>query len=425
MVFDEPSYIAIARGLLSGNLAPLQIDSPIGRQHPPLGTCLIAAGMKLAGDSPVGWRLASVTAGTITVVGIFLWVYVLIQDFWLALTAAALTLFNNFLYVMARVAMLDAFMFAFAICGLLAFTAAVKSDLAVKWRRVLVMCSGVGFGLGGACKWNTVDIFVVVIAAALALYGLGNSSSTKLNHQLRVPAQNARVIGLPALLIGLVVVPALVYLSAFLPLFGVTHTAFSLRELVRIHAVMFRMTKSFSGNPALYSAWYTWPFRISPVRGFSYLMGNWVVMWGGLVALAVVLWRLRRELDLAGLMLPLLYLANLLQWAVTPLKVPHYYYYYSAAMFLGPANRGEPDWVSQNIWSAGEPACGRCCGCIFCLLLSADGVFAGTVGLHVWMLGLAAPAGRRPYYGPRASWRHKKPAAAAAGLENPGFGKSR
>lgn len=34
-------------------------------------------------------------------------------------------------------------------------------------------------------------------------------------------------------------------------------------------------------------------------------------------------------------MVLLLYATNLLQWAVTPMKVPVYYYYYPAAMFLG------------------------------------------------------------------------------------------
>src|SRR5262249_25423733 len=63
MVFDEPSYIAIARGILHHDLAPLQAESPLGRQHPPLGSLLVAMGMNLAGDNPPGWRLASDLAG--------------------------------------------------------------------------------------------------------------------------------------------------------------------------------------------------------------------------------------------------------------------------------------------------------------------------------------------------------------------------
>ncbi|HSS99190.1 MAG TPA: hypothetical protein VLK33_19280, partial [Terriglobales bacterium] len=91
------------------------------------------------------------------------------------------------------------------------------------------------------------------------------------------------------------------------------------------------------GNPVLYMAWYRWPFNVSPVGGFSYLVGNVVVMLAGLFALGVCAYRIAKNASLPNLLVLSLYLANLLQWAVTPLRVLNYYYYFSAAMFLGPA----------------------------------------------------------------------------------------
>ena len=89
--------------------------------------------------------------------GHFFCTYLLLGDYRLALTAAALTLFNNFLFVMSRVAMLDVFYFAFVMWGVLAFTASILLDLSIVKRRVLLLTTGLMFGLGTACKWNAVS----------------------------------------------------------------------------------------------------------------------------------------------------------------------------------------------------------------------------------------------------------------------------
>src|SRR5271166_1918827 len=123
-IFDESSYVMGARSLLSGT-------QDLNPEHPPLAKFLIAGGMKLFGDNPLGWRLAGAALGALTVVAIFLWTYLLLRDYALSLTAAGLTLFNNFLFVMSRVAMLDVFYFAFVMWGVLAFSAAVLLEMSV------------------------------------------------------------------------------------------------------------------------------------------------------------------------------------------------------------------------------------------------------------------------------------------------------
>jgi dolichyl-phosphate-mannose--protein O-mannosyl transferase len=90
-------------------------------------------------------------------------------------------------------------------------------------------------------------------------------------------------------------------------------------------------------NVAITSQWYTWPFHVSPQRGLSYLLGNPVVMWGGVASLAVSLRRIWKSLALPETLVLLLYAAHWLQWAVTPVKAAFYYYYFPSAMFLGVA----------------------------------------------------------------------------------------
>jgi dolichyl-phosphate-mannose-protein mannosyltransferase len=105
-VFDEMIYVNGARSILAGN-------GILNPEHPPLGKLFFAAGIAIAGDNPIGWRLAGIVCGAVTVVAIFLWTWVLLRDYSLALTAAFLTLFNNFQFVMSRTTMLDVPMFMF------------------------------------------------------------------------------------------------------------------------------------------------------------------------------------------------------------------------------------------------------------------------------------------------------------------------
>ncbi len=173
-LFDESMYVGVSRSLLKGTLGPMPQEfsaaTTVGRQHPPLGSYLIAAGITVAGDKPLGWRLASVVCGVLTLVAIFFWTYLLLRDYSLAVTATALTLFNNFLYVMSRTAMLDVFVFTFVIWGILVFTMAVElevsqrarssSDLGFRtlirpWGRMQVECDryargGMGHHIGSA-----------------------------------------------------------------------------------------------------------------------------------------------------------------------------------------------------------------------------------------------------------------------------------
>ncbi|HSS96335.1 MAG TPA: glycosyltransferase family 39 protein, partial [Terriglobales bacterium] len=227
MVFDEANYLPIARSLLHGDLKPLDMNSPLGRQHPPLGSYLIAAGIKVGGDSPIGWRLASILAGSLTLSAMFLWVFLLIRDFRLAMTAAALTLLNHFLYVIARVAMLDIFEFMFVMWALVAFTASVTTSCSVKIRRGFLFLSGILFGLACACKWNAIDSLLVVLLISVLLL----ASRRLLPHfdrlALALPARSLREIGLSVIFAALLIVPVVTYFCVFFPFLHAMYTPFS------------------------------------------------------------------------------------------------------------------------------------------------------------------------------------------------------
>ena len=255
--------------------------------------------------------------------GHFFCTYLLLGDYRLALTAAALTLFNNFLFVMSRVAMLDVFYFAFVMWGVLAFTASILLDLSIVKRRVLLLTTGLMFGLGTACKWNAVVTLAAVALVAVVLYARNT--------------RYLRQVGTPTLILALVIFPIVAYSLAFWPLCRRFHLPFTVGELLSLNAFIWRYHVNCPGNPALDSRWYHWLFRSTPERGLSYLMGNFVVVWGGLLALLICAWRFCRSLALPEGLVTMFYAVNLLQWVVIPQQRTVYYYYYPSAMFLGVA----------------------------------------------------------------------------------------
>lgn len=329
-VFDEQIYIDGAKSILShrGILNP---------EHPPLGKLMIAAGMALAGDNPLGWRLAGMLCGAVTVAMMFLWTYLLLKDQSLALTAALLTLFNNFIFVMSRNASLDVPMFMFTLSGVTAFTAVLQCQLSLGVRRLLLLLSGAAFGLAAACKWTALVPLCTTCLVALVLLAWHTFQPDRMSADLSLPAKNLRDSGLFFLVLGLIAMPLTFYTLAFIPVLRFSHTPFSLAAIVRIQVSMWTLSKQVVGNRAIFSPWYRWPFQTSPVRAYSYLLGNPAVMWVGVLALAVCIARLWKRISLPEGLVVLFYSTSFLQWVVVPRKITFYYYYFPAAMFLGAA----------------------------------------------------------------------------------------
>ena len=337
MYYDEGLFVPEARSFLLSTPDP----SPLIQMHslakPPLGKLLMAAGMKVAGDNPSGWRMASALSGALTLIAVYLWTLMLVQDRRLAALSAALAFFNNFLFVMSRVGMMDAFLVVFLMWSLVAYTAAITLDLDVDRRRALLICSGVLMGLSGACKWNAIDSLAVLLLVSVALLWIARRQPPDSISSLSLHARNIRGIGLPTLLLGLLVAPFAVYALTYWPQCKILKHPFNIHELIALHRIAWHICATWTSNPAITSAWYTWPLSLNPQRGLSYLLGNPVVAWGGLAAVLFCLWRFWKAPALAEALIFLLFAANLFQWAVTPENGLFYYYYYPAVMILGVA----------------------------------------------------------------------------------------
>jgi dolichyl-phosphate-mannose--protein O-mannosyl transferase len=262
---------------------------------------------------------------------VYLLAELLLEDYALALGAAAFTVLNNFLYVFSRTAMMDIFLMAFAVWGMIFFAAALKWKPATpNTRRGLLVASGALIGMACASKWNGVDelCVAVLIVAVVLLWPAGWKNMEVVEYQA-----NLRAAGIVWIAASYLLIPFVIYFATYWPycrMLGVPYTASTVRAM---NVYVWRFHLAVIGNPPIITRWYTWPLSTQPMRALSYLVLNWYVMVVGLAAGIYCLKRFAQNLP--ETLIVLLYAANLLQWAVTPQKCLYYYYYFPAATFLG------------------------------------------------------------------------------------------
>jgi predicted membrane-bound dolichyl-phosphate-mannose-protein mannosyltransferase len=163
LIFDEAYYVNAARriaGVKGAADQPTYAKAPSGTdpnaEHPQLAKLVMAAGIELFGNRPLGYRIGSVIAGTAVLLLMFLLVRAAGGGPWLALGATAVLAADNLFTVHGRIATLDIYYLAFMLGGV---------ALYLRQRPVL---AGVVLGIGATTK--LVGIYVLFI---LGLFELG------------------------------------------------------------------------------------------------------------------------------------------------------------------------------------------------------------------------------------------------------------
>lgn len=206
--FDEVFYVAEARGLLDPGQA-----TRTGR-HPPVGTWLIAAGIALFGDHPVGWRLPGALAGGLTVGLVYLLVRRLTNGRGPALLAAALLALDGVFLTQARIAMLDIYLVMFIVAGAWLVVVdrqrrtAPRTDADPGGHGALIG-AGVVLGLAAATKWSGLLALATVVLLVIGWEWMA----------LRRRASGRGAVARSGLTIGLAlgVVPITMYVLTWLP----------------------------------------------------------------------------------------------------------------------------------------------------------------------------------------------------------------
>ena len=162
LIFDESYYVNAAR-VIAGVNPPVGAPyhgAPKGKdpnaEHPQLGKLVMAAGIKLFGDGPRGWRLGSVLFGLVALVALYALVRAAGGGPWLAVGATGVMALDNLLLVHGRIATLDIYAVAMMLVA------------ATFYLRRSPLLAGLAMGVGGCMKEVALYLlFVLVLLEAL------------------------------------------------------------------------------------------------------------------------------------------------------------------------------------------------------------------------------------------------------------------
>ncbi|MEO1490385.1 MAG: phospholipid carrier-dependent glycosyltransferase, partial [Pseudomonadota bacterium] len=291
LYFDEVHYIPAAREFLKigTEMAPTYLN----QEHPLFGKMLLAVGMAVLGDNPLGWRIMPLLAGAVTVGASMRALWHASCDRFAVIAFGILLVTGFHLFIHARIAMLDIFMAAFLAIAAWHFAAACRKP---EGGRGALAVTGIALGLAMGAKWNAVPLAMVpgltFFAARLSAGRRRLFSSTR---GIPVPG-----ISLAEAFLWLGLVPLAVYAATFAPGFFLTGgetTSPLMREgLIAFQVEMLRLQSAVM-TPHSYQS--TWPQWMLNTRGIWYLyefidneqrgvllIGNPLTMLAGLPALA-------------------------------------------------------------------------------------------------------------------------------------------
>lgn len=337
--FDEVHYLPAARDMLdvwNGGEAGYR-----NREHPLLGKTLIALGMAIFGDNPLGWRILSLVAGTVAVGASMRAMWHASADRF-ATVAFGLLLATGFhLYIHARIAMLDIFMVSFLSLAAWMFAGAIRKP---EQGRIRLAMTGIAIGCALGAKWNAVPLAMVF---GLTFFAARLSAGRR---RLLLSRRGAPVPGISLVeaFAWLGVVPLAVYALSFAPGFwlGTELQPSPLVQsgLIAFHGEILELQKQVLAPHTYQSTWEQWALNM---RGIWYLyeqvdgaqrgvllIGNPLTMWLGLPALV---WCLAVGLlrnDWARLAMVIGYAVSLGLWLIAPKPVQFYYHYVIPSVFL-------------------------------------------------------------------------------------------
>lgn len=338
IMFDEVHYVPAAQALID-------LSGPRNTEHPLLGKELIAAGMMLFGDNPIGWRIFPSLAGTATVVGVFAFLWLLLGGRMRpALVGAALVALDQSLFVQARTAMLDVFLGAFVLWALVLMLWAMKgTPRQVLWRWI---GASVLLGLATAVKWAGVPYVALAGLAFVAIRVLDARRAKKSLDSAFWVRDQPHWPGL-ATIPGLAILGAVsivTYFLTFAPAFFYSVSPLDLSGLFELQRQMYGAQTQVLKHHTYQSDWWSWPLMIRPIWFFYewdmgaqrgvLLIGNPVIMWGGLIGVIACLAAWFRSRAIRPLAVALLWIASVAIYIVIPKSLGFYYYYHLSAIFL-------------------------------------------------------------------------------------------
>lgn len=337
-IFDEVYHAYTAGQYAAGNHDAYVWNTKAPRQgvaymwnHPPAGVLFMTAGIVIWGDNAFGWRIGSTIFGATGIVIAYLLALAITRRRALAVMAALLLLVDGLYVVQSRVGMLDIYGTVFMLGAFYALHGYLTS--APERVRGPLLRLGLFLGLAIATKWNaayaSLFIGLVVLGRGVLLY-------LRSGRSLRDDGVRAHLLWVP---VGLVALPALVYLAAYVPFFVTGH---DVGQFVELQHQILRYHTHLQATHTYQSRWWEWPLTLRPVwysvvhaHGTAaniYANGNTVLYCAFVPAVVWVAWRWLKRRDPAAIVLVIGFFGQWLPWAMVP-RISFAYHFLPAVPF--------------------------------------------------------------------------------------------
>lgn len=328
--FDEVHYLPAARELLDRGYY-------VNREHPLFGKQMIALGIAIFGDNPIGWRFFSAVAGVLTL-------FASMRTMWFAtLSRFASLAFGIFLatgfmlFVHSSIAMLDIFMVSALSLAAWQFAAAIREPETGRWRLAI---TGIALGLAMASKWNAIPLAMLPgIVFLLARFSAGRRRLILSERGIPVPG-----VSLLEAALWLGALPLFVYALTFAPAYEFRDSPLANGGLIGFHREILELQTQVLKPHPYQSSWADWVLNARSIwyyygdidgaqRGVL-LIGNPFTMIVGIPALIWCLITGVSERNWARIGAVAGYAASLGLWLVAAKSVQFFYHYFVPQIFL-------------------------------------------------------------------------------------------
>ena len=321
---------------------------PYENTHPPLGKHIISLGIRMFGMNPFGWRFMGTLFGVMMLPALYILCKDLFGKTWLCSLGTLMFAFDFMHFTQTRIATIDTYSVFFLLLMYDAMVRFMYKDIVrAKLRELLIplALSGVFMGLGIAAKWTA-----AYGAVGLAVLYFGKLIHTCLYEKktggISPALRRCRVLcGWCCLLF--IAVPFGIYFCAFLPMTTLLHNRDDiLWSFWNYQTTMFNYHSGLVAEHSFASPWYDWPLVVRPIWFFSSdpcnelgqystisSMGNPLLWWGCLPALAYALWEWQRKRSLTCAVALTGFLSVYLPWVLVP-RLTFIYHYFTAVPFL-------------------------------------------------------------------------------------------
>jgi len=258
---------------------------PYENTHPPFGKILISWGIMLFGMNPFGWRFFGTLCGVLMVPLAYMFGKKMFKKTsWASLVCVIFTF--DFMHLsQTRLATIDSFT-TFFVMGMYFFMYLYMKESFYNSKKsvLLLLMSGIFFGLGAATKWQgiyagiglAVLFFITYFKRwreyieAKAKLKKGSKRAKVDSERLNFIVDNYKSYAIKTILYGVlffVVIPAIIYFLSYIP--TMNNEGQGIKYFFKNQETMFNYHSSIEGKHSYMSSWWSWLFDYKPLYAYS------------------------------------------------------------------------------------------------------------------------------------------------------------